>query len=396
MTEVMWLTTGYPWEGDPVGGSFFRTQAQALARLGVQVDVVAPTPAAPWPLSRMRKQWSRYASAPRVGMDGAVRVVRPRYLNVPGEPSWANPDRSIATAALRSRRHWTDARLIHAHYAITGLAARSVARKTNLPFFLTFHGDDMNTWPDEHPERAADLRATVAEARSVFAVSRALAKRVKDVTGVTAIPLPIGCDHDSLGTLTLPRDDARRLLGLPPNDLIVLFVGYLHPQKGVRELASAILGLDEHVLGIFVGDGPEYGYGLDDERAAGRLQYHGERPHADVIHHMAAADVLVLPSFGEGLPTVVVEAGSIGLPVIASSVGGIPELLGDDRGTLLESVTAESIRGALTNFVRNRDAAAAAAERLRRHVRVEYDVMTNAQTLVEHYRSVDPSVPGAA
>jgi len=343
----------------------------------------------------MRKQWSRYASAPRMAMDGAVRVVRPRYLNVPGEPSWANPDRSIASAALRSRRDWADAQVIHAHYAITGLAARSVARKTNLPYFLTFHGDDMNTWPDEHPERAADLRTAVTEARAVFAVSHALATRVHDVTGVTAIPLPIGCDHDALGRSTLPRDAARQLLGLAPDDLIVLFVGYLHPQKGVRELASAILGLQEHVLGIFVGEGPEYGYGLDDERATGRLQYRGALRHAEVIRHMAAADVLVLPSRGEGLPTVLVEAGSIGLPVIASSVGGIPELLGDDRGTLLKSVSEESVAASLSSFIHHRDEAAAAAERLRRHVHVEYDVTINAQKLLAHYRSVDASLPGS-
>ena len=387
MTEIMWLTTGYPWEGDPVGGSFFRTQAHALARLGAKVVLVAPVPAVPWPLNRMRKQWSLYSTAPRIGMDGAVRVVRPRYLNVPGEPSWALPDRSIASAALRSRRHWASARLIHGHYAITGLAAWSVARQTQLPFFLTFHGDDMNTWPDDHPERAGDLRAAVSEARAVFAVSDALARRVREVTGVTAIPLPVGCDHDWLARTTLPRAEARRLLGLPPDLLIVLFVGYLHPQKGVRELATAILDLDEPALGVFVGEGSEHGYGLDDGRAAGRLQYQGARSHAEVIHHMAAADVLVLPSRGEGLPTVLVEAGSIGLPVIASAVGGIPELLGQDRGTILEIVSASSIQGALAHFIRHREDASSAAQRLRGHVRTEYDVTTNAHKLLAHYRS---------
>jgi teichuronic acid biosynthesis glycosyltransferase TuaC len=169
----------------------------------------------------------------------------------------------------------------------------------------------MNTWPDEHPDRRADLRAAVSAAHAVFAVSRALAQRVRDVTGVDAIPLPLGCDHAWIEQASLPRAEARRLLGLPEERLIVLFVGYLLRQKGVRELASAILDVGDPFLGVFVGDGPERGYAADAPRASGRLLYQGSTSHVDVIRHMSAADVLVLPSYGEGLPTVLVEAGSV-------------------------------------------------------------------------------------
>jgi len=383
----MWLTAGYPWAGDPVGSIFFQTQAQALARLGVSVAVVAPTPVVPWPLARLKTRWMLYSEVPRVMRDGNVLVVRPRYLNIPGEPSWALPDRSVAEAAWRSRRNWKGASVIHGHYAITGLAAWRVARRTGLPFFLTFHGDDMNTWPDEHPDRRADLRAAVSAARGVFAVSQALADRVHDVTGVSAIPLPLGCDHAWIQQASLPRAEARRRLGLPEEPLIVLFVGYLQRQKGVRELAAAILDLGNPFLGVFVGDGPERGYGAEDPRAAGRLLYQGSRSHEDVIRFMSAADVLVLPSYGEGLPTVLVEAGSMGLPVVASAVGGIPELLGEDRGALLHGVSAPVIAEALSSFAAHRSEASLAAERLREHVRAEYDVTTNARHLITHYRS---------
>ena len=384
----MWLTAGYPWAGDPVGSIFLQTQAQALAGLGVPVAVVAPTPLVPWPLGRLKARWRLYSTSPRSMWDGNVLVIRPRYVNVPGEPSWALPDRSVAWAAWRSRRQWEGATAIHGHYAITGLAAWRVARRTGLPFFLTFHGDDMNTWPDEHPDRRADLLAAVSDARGVFAVSRALADRVHDVTGVTAIPLPLGCDHEWIQQASLPRAEARRLLGLPEDPLIVLFVGYLQRQKGVRELATAILDLGDPFLAVFVGDGPERGYGKDDPRAPGRLLYMGSRPHEDAIRFMSAADVLVLPSYGEGLPTVLVEAGSMGLPVVASAVGGIPELLGGERGTLLPSVSAPAIATALSSFAAHRPEASVAAERLRGHVHAEYDVHQNARGLLAHYRSV--------
>jgi teichuronic acid biosynthesis glycosyltransferase TuaC len=387
MTGVIWVTNDYPWEGDPVGGIFFQTQARAVARLGVAITVVAPTPVVPWPLARLSPRWRRYAASPPEMRDENVIVARPRYLNVPGQPDWALPDRAMASAAWRSRRHWDGASAIHGHYAVAGLAAWRLARKTGLPFFLTFHGDDMNTWPDEHPDRRADLRAAVSEARGVFTVSGALARRVRDVTGTDAIPLPIGSDHRSIDLDSLPRAEARRLLGLREDRVVVLFVGYLQREKGVRELARAVLELGDPFTCAFVGDGPELGYGADDPRSQGCLLYQGARSHADVIRHMCAADVLVLPSYGEGLPTVIVEAGSTGLPVIASAVGGIPELLGQDRGTLLPETSTEAVARALMAFAANREEARLAGRRLRDHVRAEYDVDANARRLLDHYRA---------
>jgi teichuronic acid biosynthesis glycosyltransferase TuaC len=170
---------------------------------------------------------------------------------------------------------------------------------------------------------------------------------------------------------------------------VVLFVGNLNRAKGVRELADAILTLGEPYLGMLVGGGPEAGYGSDDGRARGLLAYAGPRPHEDVVRYMSAADVLVLPSYTEGLPTVLVEAGSLRLPVIASAVGGIPELLGDDRGAILDGISADGIAAALRRFVDHRGEAEQAAERLRELVLEDYDVDRNATRLVDCYRRAE-------
>jgi teichuronic acid biosynthesis glycosyltransferase TuaC len=388
VTDAIWITSTYPWRDQPSTGVFYQTQARALARLGLAITVACPTPWAPWPLSRLRPRWRHYAAAPRNAIDEGVSVIRPRYLNVPGEPSWARPDRVIADTMWRSRNEWAGARLIHGHYSVTGLAAWHLAQRAGLPFVLTFHGSDMNSWPDEYPERLADLRAATSRAGAVFAVSQALADRVRAVTGVTPIHLPLGSDHRSLAAGALPRSEARSLLGLPNDRVLVLFVGNLKPTKGVRELADAILELGRPFLGVFVGGGSEEGYGIASALAKGRIEYRGPQPHEEVIRYMSAADVLVLPSHSEGLPTVLVEAGSLGLPVIASAVGGIPELLGDDRGTILPNISAPSIAAALTRFTDDRAAAEAAAGRLRELVQRDYDVDTNAARLLTWYRSV--------
>ena len=396
MTEAAWITPSYPWSAEPVGGVFFRTQARALVRLGCPTTVICPTPWAPWPLSRLRTRWRHYAASPRSGIDDGVTVVRPRYPNLPGEPSRAMPDRFLARAAWSVRATWADASVIHGHTVVTGLAAWRLARRAGLPHLLTFHGSDINTWPDSHPERMDDLRAAVRSAALVIAVSAALAKRVEALTGVSAIHLPIGSDHDGLAALAMPRADARSVLGLPDDRTVVLFVGNMLPAKGVRELAEAIAGLGAPFVGVFVGSGPLQGYGLEVPSTSGHLDYRGAQPHAEVARYLSAADVLVLPSYREGLPTVIVEAGSLGVPVIASAAGGIPELLGEDRGTILPEVSSTAIATALTAFSSHRAEAEAAAGRLHEHVLSAYDVEANATRLIEYYRSATGRHPAQA
>jgi glycosyltransferase involved in cell wall biosynthesis len=108
--------------------------------------------------------------------------------------------------------------------------------------------------------------------------------------------------------------------------------------------------------------------------AAGMLRYTGELPRDDVVRHTSAADMLVLPSHAEGLPTVVVEAGSLGLPVIATAVRGLPEPLADGRGPLLGAPEPAGVASALRALAADPEAAAAMAAGLLAHVRAAYDV----------------------
>jgi len=392
---AVWVTSSYPWPGEPVGGIFFRTQARAMARLGVPVTVVSPIPWAPWPLPLLRPHWRQYARSPRSQDDGAVHIARPRYPNVPGQPSLARPDRAIAAAVWGARREWSGAALVHGHYAVQGLAAWRIARRTHLPLVLTFHGDDMNAWPDQHPDRMADLRAATGRAAAVIGVSEAMVDRIRDVTGAEAIHLPIGIAHDAIDAHRLPRADARRRLRLPDDRIIALYVGSLQPLKGVREFADAILALGPPFLGVLVGDGPDAGY--RSTAGGGVLDYRGQIPNEEVAAYLSAADVLVLPSHREGLPTILVEAGSVGVPVVASPVGGIPSLLADGRGRVLDSITAEAVVVALRELADDPAGAAARAARLGPYVREHYDADRNAARLLAIYRSVAPgSWPEAA
>jgi teichuronic acid biosynthesis glycosyltransferase TuaC len=386
--SVDWLTPNYPWADDPIPGSFHRTQARAVVRAGVGVRVIAPTPFAPFPLSRVSERWRRYAAAPKRQTDESVEIVRPRYLAIPGEPGWAQVSRSVAAAA-RGAIGGHPAPLIHAHFITPcGMAARRLTRDSDRPYVITVHGHDATSWPAAHADALDEYRAAVRDAAAVITVSRALGAKVEALTDTATLTLPLGSDHARLAGLKLPKDEARRRLGIPADRTLVLFVGRLLPLKGVRELVDALLTLESPFLGVLLGEGPLGGHRSDEDPSGERLRYAGGQPAEGVAAWMSAADMLVLPSYQEGLPTVLVEAGSLGLPVIASAVDGTPELLGTDRGVLLPAIDAPSIREAILAVAADPAAATARADRLHEHVLAEYDVDRNAVRLVDLYSRV--------
>jgi len=275
---------------------------------------------------------------------------------------------------------------VHAHFAVPqGLAALEIRHRIGIPYVLTVHGYDLNTWPERRPGGRRELAAALRGAAVIVAVSDALADRVKQIAGIDAISLPLGVDVVGLVALRLPRAEARRRLRLPENRVIALFLSRLSPHKGVRAFVDAIVDGDGEVLGLVAGDGELDGYREDEGRTSGRLTYLGAQGRAGVAQLLSAADMIVLPSHSEGLPTILVEAGVIGTPVVASRVGGIPQLLGSDRGLLLDDLQAATIREAIRRVASHPDEAAMAAQRLQAHVAAEFDVDRNAARLVDVY-----------
>lgn len=387
MTRVLWVTPSYPWADDPIGGIFYRHQARALLRSGVDVVVAVPTPWAPWPLARLAARWRRHAESPgRERLDG-VDVHRPRYLAVPREPALARADVLMARSIVRSVRSLPPFDLVHGHYAITGIAASRVAHALGRPYVLSFNGDDINTWPDQHPRQRPELITAIRRSALTVSVSRALGERVRDLSGTDPLTLPIGIDHDEFAGWLMPRAAARAAIGESSDAFIALFVGRLEPAKGLDEFVDGVLSVGAPVVGVLIGVGPAAAR-AQEHVATGRIRLLGRRTNQEVAMAMCAADVIVLASRGEGMPTVLIEAGSAGLPVIASAVGGIPELLLPDRGTVLPAISGPAVAQAIRANLVEPARAAEQAERLRQHVHLHYDVHRNAAHLARQYDSI--------
>ena len=221
-------------------------------------------------------------------------------------------------------------RLIYAHWVLpAGFIGALVSAWTGVPLVVHAHGSDVH----RHSRRGVGrwvARWTLARARLVLAVSRDMERRIVDRLGVPAARvrrISMGVD----GGLFRPEAAAKSSNG--PR-LEMLYVGDLDPCKGILSLARFVAESSrlEGVTSLHVvGDGV-----LRDElealAAAHRdtVVLHGRASQEDVAALMRhRADLLVLPSRGEGAPLAVMEALASGLPVLASPVGGIPDLVRD-------------------------------------------------------------------
>lgn len=376
--KVLWLVTGYPSPERPNIGVFHQTMVQALVRQGLDITVLVPSAL----LSRRRKGLVSKPSAD----DKIVRtekVFRPRYLAIPrqntlGIRHW------LINAAL-SGFNFREYDVVHAHFGYPmGLVGAAIKTREQIPCVLTLHGSDVNVHPELSWYHLRQFRDAISGMDEVLAVSEALAQRTRQLTDIEPAVLRIGIDIGRFQS-TLSKQEARRRLGLPGNSFLILYVGNFLKAKGINELLGALSRYKGNdVRGVFVGSGP-----LEKEiREAENTILLQAVDNSQVPTIMSATDVLVLPSYREGLPTVLVEAGAIGLPVIATKVGGIPEFIVEGTGLLIKPGCDEKLFKALETVRFGYDDALERATRLKDLVAHEYDVDMNAKKLVDVYESV--------
>ncbi|GIW32260.1 MAG: putative teichuronic acid biosynthesis glycosyltransferase TuaC [Meiothermus sp.] len=381
--RLLILSPDFPSPANPVPSIFVQTQAIELQRHGVLVTVCAPTPMVLPGQAALKPQWRTYAQIPRSYQVERVEVRRPRYFAFPGENFWAWPHyaKALSLRGLSADQF----NLIHAHFAHPeGTLGLLLKRRWKKPLVVTLHGDDANTYPEQSPRYRKYYERVLAQADLILAVSDGIRQKAQARTQRPVLTHRVG--------LRLPpiqeKPDKRALrseLGLPQDRFVLLFVGTLVQYKGVLELSEALRQLDdEGVLAVFIGDGPLRD-GLGGTSRTRRILL-GQQPNAVVRRYMAAADALILPSYREGLPTVVVEAGAVGLPVIASNRGGTPEIVTPETGYRLEEISPAAILAAIAQVRSDPLEARARGERLRQHVYRHYDASRNAQELVQLYR----------
>jgi glycosyltransferase involved in cell wall biosynthesis len=282
--------------------------------------------------------------------------------------------------------------LVHTHMPYVALGARTISSR-RVRIVHTEH----NTW--EHyrwPTRWAN-RLTYSRNSAVIAVSRAVAASVRPVTVVRTWPPVFVIHHGAELPGSAPptpksRARARITLGLPEDALVVGSVGNFTPKKDHRTLleatARAALQHDGLQL-VLVGSGPLERALRDATRSLGlmdRVVFAGSRD--DVAELLPAFDVFALSSRNEGLPISLLEAMAAGVPCVATSVGGVPEIVTDgDEGLLVAAGDAAALSGALSTLLGTpglRDATAARAAQTARR----FDIIQAVRRIEDVYWDV--------
>ena len=265
------------------------------------------------------------------------------------------------------------------------LAARTVRRRVRPALVTTEH----NTWTSYHwATRWADRLTGGADA-ATYTVTEEVRASLRGRAAARAEVLVHGIDVER--TAARPageRAAVRRELGIAADELVVVSVANLRPQKDhATLLAAARLLADRGVAFrlVAVGQGPleqEVARRRDDLGLGDRVILAGFRP--DAVAVMAAADVFVLASAWEGLPVAVMEACALGLPIVATGVGGVAEQFGSGGAVLVPprdpAALADALEAVLTDPRRRAELADAA-----RSVAPRFDVHRAMAVLTARY-----------
>ena len=346
MLRVLTVSSLYPNAVQQRHGVFVRERLRHLEQFcPLKATVIAPVPWFPFTSERFGR-YGVFGRVPAREVDGGRDVLHPRFFVLP-KVGGAFMPLSYGRAALGAVRELQgDFDLIDAHFAFPdGAAAVLVARKLGLPVVITVRGSDVNLMPRE-PVAGSWIRWALRRCDAVVAVSDALAGEVMKLAPSRdrVVSVSNGVDTERFGIRT-QRDTLRRRLEF--RGLTVLSVGNLIDLKGHDLVVDAIADLPDMRL-VIVGDGPRRSELLSRVRELGiddRVKIVGEIKQDELVDLYNAADFLVLASSHEGMPNVVLESLACGTPVLASAVGGVPEVLRTGVGGLfLDERSAEGVR----------------------------------------------------
>lgn len=361
MTRIAYLASEYP----APSHTFIRREIAALRRAGLDIATFSIRPAKGEPASELER-------ADREETQAVLGRSPVAYLRALAAAMVTQPGRALATfrLALRHRApggkalvwalfHFVEAvllaallrgagaRRLHSHFAnsgaTVGLLAAHIAR---MPWSLTLHGVSETDYP-----AGLLLADKVRHADFVACASwfmRAQAMRVADPADWGKLHVVrCGIDPSAMPQPAEPSGGPARFI----------CVGRLSSEKGHRGLLEAFFRVRKAIPGAqldLVGDGP---LRAELEALTGNLgiaeavTFRGALSEAETLARIAAADVLVLPSFMEGLPLVIMEAMALAKPVVASGVAGIPELVrGGANGVLVPPSNWDALAEAMVDL----------------------------------------------
>ncbi len=353
--DILTYTTLYPNVVQPQHGIFVEQRLRHLLATGaVKAQVVAPVPWFPFK-SQCLGKYARFATVPQNEQRHGVSILHPRYPLIPKFSMTLAPYSMAGSSVPRLAqliREGHDFGIIDAHYFYPdGIAAAILGKLFHKPVVITARGTDVNLIPKYTLPRMM-IRWAARQAAGIVTVCQALKNKLVKL-GIDEAKIAVLRNGVDLQLFSpLDRDRVQHRLGITTSTL--LSVGNLVPNKGHDLAIKALVDLPGIHL-IIVGQGEEERalkslastLGLSD-----RVYFSGPLSHEELRQYYAAADILVLASSREGWANVLLESMACGTPVVATNVGGTPEIINaPEAGVLIEERNPQALSHAIKRLL---------------------------------------------
>jgi len=331
--RVLEVCQEFPNRYYPQLGTFIKQSIDSIANQKVDITVVSPKPLV-LPFSAF--PYHNFSKLPRIEHTEKYDLHYPHYVYaVPKK--YFYPITGISYAHFVSRYAIKNIKpkpdLIHAHFSYPdGFGMIGLAKKWNIPLVISALGTIERKVAYEGSYTSRQIIKAMNFADKVLSVSEDLKLHIVNlgINENNVIVVPNGVDTEKFKPAG--KENARKLLNLPLDKNIILFVGALRSIKGVDYLIEAAKNfVDSNTELYLVGRDDGLKKSLkkmaQDFKITDFIKFIGPVNHEDIPLWISASDILVLPSLSEGRPNVVLEALACEVPVVATDVGGIPELI---------------------------------------------------------------------
>lgn len=356
--KVLVITQIFPNRMHPEQATYNRHEMRQLSKL-CSLKVIAPIP---WfPLVGRLGNDPKYSQIPKHDTIDGMEIFHPKFPVIPKIGRSLTGIfffLSVLGLVIRIHRAFKFDVIFTTWAYPDSFASVLISKLFGKPVLTKVLGSDINQMTKNRVRRKMIIYA-LKQAGKVISVSNALKLKMLEL-GVPESKIMVilnGVDKNSFRSMD--KIQIRRDLGLPIDQKIILFVGHLVQVKGLNFLLDAFHsiknnGHPDNTLLVLVGDGI-LRKGLDKQAKELGLEefvrFAGAKSHDEIPFWINTCDLLCLPSLNEGCPNVVLEAQACGKPVVASKVGGIPEIINDNTGILVTPGDSANLANALVTVL---------------------------------------------
>lgn len=389
--HVLVISVGFPSLANPCAFPFVREQVFQLCKRVERVTVLSPTAFVPF-FAKGFRRGAVLASIPeRYSLiEGKCEVLFPRYLKAPGYwfLNWTKAQwcRLVEKTVIDFEKSHPVS-LIHAHTgSVSAWASLVASRRYGIPLVVTYHGSEVH-------DRLVNRRKGWELCREVFKYAHLNLPVSRDLERILRNHVkPRGqCETLLLGvdqTRFFPSSDTKQKKS-------VLFVGRVRKEKGIHDLLLAwkqVKQVCSDVVLTVVGSDFTDGEFLNQAfslNIADSVKMVGPLPHEKIPDVMRQASLFCLPSYGEGTPVSIMEAMSCGLPIVATRVGGIPDIvIYNQMGLLVDKGDVQGLAEAIISLLMRPDECNRLSQEAEIYAREHFSGEKSSDRLVSLYNEL--------